>query len=499
MTGATALVMVVTLPLVGALLAVQFGRRGGAIGLVVALAVVATLLFLILRVAQDDIVMISVGGWDAPLGIALRADGLALAFLTMSAAVLTAVMLFARPIYAPHEAGGGTAETRSGYAFWPLALLVWGALNAIFLSRDLFNLYVGLEMLTIAAVALVAINGKAESIAAALRYMVFALTGSLLYLTGVGLIYAAHGTMDMVQIGGRVQGSAADPVATGLITAGLALKTALFPFHAWLPPAHACAPAPASAILSSLVPTASFYILFRFWFDAVPDLADARVMAGLGALGALAILFGSVMALRQERLKLIVAYSTVAQIGYLFIGFPLAIGDYSTQPWAGGAWSSVSFHAVSHGLAKAAMFLCAGLWVMAVGHDRLDGMKGLARAMPMTMLAFALSAVVLMGLPPSGGFTAKYLMMKSSFMTGNAIWAGVLILGGLLSAAYLYRAIAPAFSYEKATGLAPVALGLQLIPLALSLGGILLGLLSDAPLALLRIGMPAIVAGETGQ
>lgn len=494
MTPELALVLVAALPLIGALLAVVSGRRGGVVALVVAAGVAAALGILIAHIARGEVVLIAVGGWNAPLGITLRADGLAAVFLAMSAAVMTATLLFAQPMFAPRATETGSEEIRAAYAFWPLVLLLWGALNAIFLSQDLFNLYVGLELLTISAVALVAINGKAESIAAALRYMVFALMGSLLYLLGVGLIYAGHGTMDIAMIGARAEATNADLVAAGLITAGLALKTALFPFHTWLPPAHAGAPAPASAMLSALVPKASFYILFRFWFEAVPDLASDAIMSGLGGLGAMAVLFGSLMALQQDRLKLIIAYSTVAQIGYLFLVFPLASGDHSAQPWTAGVWTAASFLAVSHALAKSAMFLCAGVWMMAVGHDRLDGMKGLARAMPVTMFAFALAAIVLMGLPPSGGFTAKYLLLTAAFASGDWVWAAVLIVGGLLSAAYLYRAVVPAFSYDRAEGSSPVPLKLQALPLVLALAAILLGVFSDAPFAFAQIGKPLSAA-----
>ncbi|MFC3311209.1 proton-conducting transporter transmembrane domain-containing protein [Blastomonas aquatica] len=278
------------------------------------------------------------------------------------------------------------------------------------------------------------------------------------------------------------------------MTAGLAVKTALFPFHAWLAPAHAGAPAPASAILSALVPKASFVILLRLWFEALPGLTTPALLATLGGLGAAAVFYGSVLALRQNRLKLIIAYSTVAQIGYLFLVFPLAGGDSYAQPWAAGAWTGVIFQALSHGLAKAAMFLCAGVWIIAVGNDRLSGMRGLASATPMTMSAFGIAGVALVALPPSGGFTAKYLMLTAAFASGQTIWAVVLLLGGLLSAAYLYRPLAMAFSRDDDATFAPVPRSLQVAPLLLALAAILLGLGSQAPFSLIQTGRPAAAA-----
>lgn len=488
-----ALALVVALPLLGALLAVVAGRRGGALALGTLGATGLALAVVVGRVAQDGApVVLALGGWAPPLGIALRADGLAGAFLATSWLVLGAVMLQGLRGFGPQ--GDPPRETRAGFAFWPLVLLLWGALNAIFLSRDLFNLYVGLELLSLAAIALVAIERKPQTIAAALRYMVFALMGSLLYLLGAALLYAGHGTLDTTLLAARTGTGSADHVAAALITAGLAIKTALFPFHAWLPPAHAGAPAPASALLSGLVPKASFFILVQLWFGALPDLTGMALPLILASLGSVAVFYGGVMALRQARLKQIIAYSTVAQLGYLFLVFPLAGGESAAQPWAAGAWTGAMFHALSHALAKAAMFLCAGLWIIAVGHDRLDGLRGMARTTPMAAFAFALSAIVLMGLPPSGGFIAKYLMLTAAFASGQVVWAAVLVLGGLLAAAYFYRPVALCFARELPENLTPVSRAAQAVPLVLAVAAILLGLGSAAPFEFMQIGRPEAAA-----
>lgn len=499
MNASLAVVALVTAPLLTALLAVAVPRRGALLALMALAGIVAALLVLVPIVMELGVINLAVGGWQAPLGITLRADGLALAFLTMTALVMAAVLVCARPQFGGI---GHDREARSNWAFWPLTLMLWSALNVGFLSRDLFNLYVALELLTVAAVALVAIEGKAGSLAAALRYLMFALWGSLAYLLGAALLYSAYGTLDLALLAAQGIGLQTAPgsgavtiwIAAGLMTAGLAIKTALFPFHAWLPPAHSGAPAPASAMLSALVPKASFVILVRLWFEALPDLASPALLVTLGAMGAGAVFYGSLLALRQSRLKLIIAYSTVAQIGYLFLVFPLAGGDSFAQPWSAGAWTGVMFQALSHGLAKAAMFLCAGAWIIAVGHDRLEGMRGLARACPMTAFAFGLAAVTLIGLPPSGGFTAKYLMLTAAFASGQAIWGVVLVVGGVLAAAYLYRPLGMIFARDDAATFHAVPRALQLAPLVLALAAILLGVVSQAPFGLLQIGRPETAA-----
>jgi len=481
----TALIAGLTLPLLAALATVALPRRARrpAALLGTGLTLIASI-WLSAEVWQDGPVTLSLGGWQPPIGIVLRADGLGAALGVMTALVMTAVALAAR-----YEMATSVAGPRASFGFWPLMLLLWGALNAVFVSRDLFNLYVGLELITLTAVALVAISGKTEAIAAALRYLLFALAGSLLFLAGVIVTYAAHGTLDISLLAARTA-APADALALGMMTAGLLGKAALFPFHVWLPPAHSAAPAPASALLSALVPKAALLILLRLWFEAMPDRATPAVLLTLAALGAMAVIWGGIMALVQARLKLIVAYSTVAQLGYIFLVFPLAGGDGAAQPWAAGAWTGAMFQILSHGLAKAAMFLAAGIYIAAVGSDRLGELRGIARVLPMTGFAFALSAITLTGLPPSGGFTAKYLLMTAAFSSGQWAWALVLAGGGLLAAAYLYRPLAAIFAREITVAPRAIPRRWQVIPLGLAVMSVALGLLSAVPFEFLQIGRP---------
>ena len=245
-----------------------------------------------------------------------------------TAVVICAVGLFAR---ADFQTPQGMSEARAPLAFWTLLLALWGALNAVLLGDDLFNLFVALELLTFAAVPLVCLDGRAETLSAALRYLLFALLGSMLYLLGTVLLYGAYGTLDIVLLSERVRAEPAAWTAVTLMTVGLLAKTALFPLHLWLPPAHAGAPAPASAVLSALVVKGSFVLILRLWFDVMPGVPGHAAAQLLAALGAAAIVFGSVLALRQARLKMLIAYSTVAQIGYLFLMFPLAAGPGAAQ------------------------------------------------------------------------------------------------------------------------------------------------------------------------
>ena len=163
----------------------------------------------------------------------------------------------------------------------------------------------------------------------------------------------------------------------------------------------------------------SFFIVIRLWFDVMPGVVTLPSAQLLAALGAAAILFGSVVALRQERLKLLIAYSTLAQIGYLFLMFPLAFNAGSAQLQSGDALTGGLLQAISHATAKAAMFMAAGLIYTTLGHDRIAELHGIARALPMSVLAFALGGVALMGLPPSGAYLAKKLLLDAAAETGS--------------------------------------------------------------------------------
>ncbi len=496
------LILAPMLPLTGMMLGLALGGRQAErialatlpIGLAVALAIA-------LAVLQGDVpVQVDLGGWAPPLGVRLKADGLSAILLVTSALIVCAVGLYAR---ADFRVPAGVPEDRANLAFWTLLLGVWGALNAVFLGQDFFNLYVALELLTFSAVPLVCLDGRAETLAAALRYLLFALLGSVLYLLGAALIYGAYGTLDIGLIAAHVrEAGGAEPAAlaaAALMTAGLAAKTAIVPLHLWLPPAHAGAPAAASAVLSALVVKASFFLIVRIWFDAMPGLLAQSAAQVLAAMGAAAIVLGGVLALRQTRLKMLIAYSTLAQLGYLFLIFPLAASPETASAAAElgrapGAWTGGILQLVSHAFAKAAMFLAAGLIASAMGHDRIGELAGAARTLPVTVFAFGLAGLSLMGLPPSGGFAAKWLLLSAAVQTGQWWWTLVILGGGVLTGAYLYRVLAPTLMArgEAPVPLAPVARSRELTVLALALCSLALGLVPLSSFGLIGIGRAAI-------
>jgi multicomponent Na+:H+ antiporter subunit D len=475
-TASALLPWLVILPLAWAVTTLLLGPgRGARLAIATSAAQLALALLLAARLPETGVQSHLIGGWNTPLGIALRADGLATVMLVLTQAVALPMLLYARAYYRE-----GAAEARY---FWPLAGFLFAGLNALFLSADLFNIYVSLELAGLAAVGLVAAGGGSTQVAAALRYLFAALGGSMAYLLGVALVYGAMGTvsLDLLEMPSAGVAPLALAIAGLLMLLGLMLKAALFPFHGWLPSAHGGAPAPVSALLSALVVKAAFYLVLRLWSG--PFAALGEMIAWLPALlGAAAIGWGSVQAIRARRIKMLVAYSTVAQIGYLFLIFPL-LGNDAVAREAG------IMHAVAHGLAKAAMFAAAGVLIRATGQHYIAGLAGTASRLPLTLFAFGLAGVSLMGLPPSAGFLAKWLLIEAALARGHWLLVAVVLAGGLLAAVYVFRVLRQAF-IETGTpvALAPVPRVLEWCALVLAASSVLLGLRGVEILQLLAVG-----------
>jgi multicomponent Na+:H+ antiporter subunit D len=485
-TAAAAVTALIFAPLLGALAAWLIGRAWLADALAVLTAaglIVATALLSREAIAADGL-RIALGGHDAPLGIELAVDGLTLIMLWLAQIIALMIAIYVR----------GWAETTSpatALLFRVVWMLLWSGLNALFLSADLFNLYVTLEITTLAGVSMVAVAGSASALAAAMRYLQFALVGSIFYLLGVALIYAETGVLAMGLLQATGQASVAGYAALGTMTLGLLLKAALFPLHGWLPDGHSSAPSPASALLSALVVKAAAYLLLRIWIGPFGMTWTPMLAQAIGALGLAGILYASLQALRQTRLKLVIAYSTVAQLGYLLLLVPLA---------SVLAWQGVLYHALAHGLAKAAMFLAAGNVIRAIGNDRLENLTGMDRVLSGNLLVIAIAGISLAGLPPSGGFVGKWWIVLAALEAGQWWWAAGVAAGGLLAAAYVFRILQHGMSSPDSYAEAPLRFARDLPrtmlwpPYLLALAALALGFTGDLIAPLMNVGLPARIA-----
>lgn len=477
--------VVIALLLVTPLLALLSWRRqlpyAVTLGLVILLAALQLLLALILwrlLALQGALSWELFPGVGLP-GLSLRLDGLALLFVLLSSLIgafsaLQALQYFHRmPVLRQR--------------LWPRFWLLLPGLNLVWLAGDLITLYVAMEWVALCVAGLIALGNEEPSIRAALRYMQAVLLGTLAFLLGAVLLYSEYGTVVLAELASVMAPGVVPLLAMALITAGLVYRAALFPLHAWLPPAHGSSYAPLSALLSALVTKASFYTLARLWLDWGEALNTVALAQALGALGAVAILWGGWMACRQEKLKMLVAYSSVNQVGYFFLLFPLLLSGSAEAAALGrdGAMLQV----ISHALAKAALFMAAGNLVLAAGTDRLAGLAGITRLLPLSLFSFGLAGVSLMGLPPSGGFMAKWTLLQASLLSGQWWWALVLLAGGLLSAGYVFRVFRLSFQHrDDALAFHPQPLRAEWLPLVLALMAAGLGLLVVVPLEIMAIG-----------
>lgn len=408
-------------------------------------------------------------------------EGLAGLLILLTTLLVAGVAWHARGHLREH----GVPAGRSHW-LWPLLAAVWGFLTLIWLVSDLLTLYLALEGLGFCAVALMWLPGTREARRAGLYYLLASLSGSALILTSALLLYRHYGHLDFALL---AQASAEDPqwrwLALAGLSTGLLVKAGAFPLHTWLPPAHATAWAPVSALHAALIIKASLFLLIKLWWQLGP--AAAPSMQLLGWLGAAAVLWGGLLAWRQATLKKVVAYSTVSQMGYLLLLFPLmASAEEGARQLA---WQATWLLFITHALAKAAMFMAAGNLVLAMGCDDLKGLTGVGQQLPLSLLVFGVAGVSIMGLPPSGAFTAKWLLLESALAAGQWPWLLLLGLGSLLSAAYLFRVFAYCFTARaEAPPCRRVPSHLDIVPLGLALAALFLGLIAGWPVAWVQGG-----------
>ncbi|MCH8551541.1 MAG: NADH-ubiquinone oxidoreductase [Natronospirillum sp.] len=427
----TAALIALLLPLFTALCLLLLRSRSGVLVIVTSLLTLLAAAWSLYDVTVNGPQWLELGDWPPPLAIRFQLQPITALLLVFSAMIHLLVAVYA----------AGSQHSKTRYTdFWPLSCLLQGSLNALWLSGDLFNWYVTLELLGLAAVALVALSGR-KAYGPALNYLLLSLGASLVYLLGVALAYGRYGVLDISLLGAMTEADTTTRIAWWLMTLGLMLKAALWPFHLWLPRAHASAPTAVSALLSALVVKGPLFILWRLWSEGAPTELAVEAGPVLAVAGIAALILGGWSALRTPWLKSLVAYSTVAQLGYALMALGLLM--YWQLPALDAAlWLFV----LAHGLAKASMFLAAGELQASLGSKRVSALRGTTETMPVAMFAFAVAGGSLIGLPPSGGFLAKWLLLEPMFETVNHWpWVVGILLGTLISAGYVFRVVALAF------------------------------------------------------
>ncbi len=457
--------LLVAVPLAGAFICALAARKSRALADTLGTLTVALSLAMSISAVLSPPSTTCVGGWPAPMGILLSVDGLSSFMLLLVSLVAFLVM-----IYSLSYMNAYTGR----WQFHTLFLLMLAGMNGVVVTGDLFNLFVFLEVASIASYALVAFGTGKHELEAAFKYAVMGSLGSLFLLLGISFLYGYTGTLNMAHMAMRLGELGSAPVtvtALVLLLSGFALKAAIVPFHSWLPDAHPSAPAPISAMLSGvLIKALGVYTIARLVFNVFGPGPDLLTL--LKVLGAVSMGIGVILALRQWDMKRLLAYHSVSQVGYMILGLglgtPLGI--------LGGL-----FHLFNHSVFKSLLFLNSGAIEQATGTRNLREMGGLAGPMPTTSWTTLSASMSISGVPPFSGFWSKLIIVMACVEKGEWFYGSWAILVSILTLASFLKVTKFAFLGRLGKGLEkvrevpwPMKLGMAALAVLCILGGLML-------------------------
>jgi multicomponent Na+:H+ antiporter subunit D len=456
----------VVIPLVGALLA-GFLRRGGtafALALLVSWIMPFIAVAMLWQVLSSGPISYHLGGWEPPWGIEYRVDALNGLVLVLVSVVGAVIMPFARRSIAFE-----IEDWREAW-FYCMYLLCLTGLLGIAITGDAFNAFVFLEISSLSTYVLIALGPDRRALIAAFQYLIMGTIGATFYVIGIGLLYLLTGTLNMSDMAARLgqawPGQSQTVVAAlAFVTVGVSLKLALFPLHMWLPNAYAYAPSWATAFLSATATKVAIYLLVRFFFSIFGVAIEIRALPVteiIVALSLAAMFVASLIAVFETNLKRMLAYSSVAQIGYITLGIGLA----NQAGLTGGL-----VHLVNHALMKAALFLAVGAIFYRGCIVRLHDLAGIGRRMPLTMAAFTIAGFGLIGTPGTSGFISKWYLAIGALEKGWWVLVLLIMASSLLALVYVGRVLEVAWLREPAPAIAhatdpPLSMLLPLFALA---------------------------------
>ena len=429
----------VVVPLMAAPICLLF-RRAPAATWAIAMAVswfcLAVSVTLLLQVLDSGTIVYEMGGWAAPWGIEYRVD-LINAFVLVIVSAIGAVVT-------PYSWTSIRREVspRRVYLFFTMFNLCLSGLLGIAITGDAFNLFVFLEISALSGYALIAMARDRRALTAAYRYLVMGTVGATFYVIGVGLLYMMTGTLNMADLAVKlpqVAGTRTVLAALAFLTVGLGLKLAMFPLHTWLPNAYTRAPSVVTAFLAATATKVAVYALIRVYFTIfgqVDIFETVPIREVLMVLAIIAMFAGSLVAIFQENVKRLLAYSSIAQVGYMVLGISFA----TVTGLSGGI-----IHLFNHALMKCALFLVMGCVFYRVGGVNLKGFEGLGKRMPLTMAAFVVAGLSLIGVPLTVGFVSKWVLIQAALEQGMWPIAALIVASSLLAIIYIWRIVEVAY------------------------------------------------------
>ena len=382
-----------------------------------------SLIAILIAIWDKGTIIHEMGGWRPPYGIVLIKDHLSQLMLLIVNGVAFLTIIYSFSYIIRYE---------DYLRFFSLFMLMLAGMNGVVLTGDLFNLFVFLEIASIASYALVGYGVGAEELEASFKYLILGVLASILILFGIGMVYSVTGSVNMADVARYLlnhPGNRAILMATGLFLLGFGLKAGLVPFHAWLPDAHPSAPAPISAMLSGvLIKVLGIYALARVFFHVIgitPLIANIFVV-----IGGLSMIVGALMGFGQDDIKRLFAFSSISQMGYVMVGIGLG-----TPLGIIGAL----FHLLNHAGFKSLLFLSSGSIEGETGTRSLKKLGGLRNKMPVTSASSVVASLSISGVPPFNGFWSKLLILLAAFQVGNYWVAGVIVITAFLTLGYYLR------------------------------------------------------------
>lgn len=419
-------------------------RSAYGIALFASAAATAFSVLNLVRVLEEGRIRYFMAGWPPPIGIEYVLDPLSAFVILVINAVALTVLVHAR-LSVKAEIRG---ENR-GVPYYALVLLMLCGFNGIVATGDFFNLYVWLEISSLSLYGLIAAGDRGSPVAA-FRYLIMGVIGASFYLLGLGFVFIMTGSLNMADLAAILPHVRTEPpVIVGLVlmVTGMSIKMALFPLHGWLPDAYTMAPSSASALIAPTGTKVGAYVLIRMLFFVFGAEFAARtlpVTAVIGWLAAAAVVYGSIMAIAQKELKRMLAFSSIAQVGYIGIGIGLA------SPL--GLIGAV-LHVLNHAVMKALLFLVAGSFRLKIGHSRIDRFDvSVRRKMPWTTAAFTVGALSMVGVPPLAGFFSKWYLALGAVRAEKWVFLAVILVSSLLNAVYFFRVIERIYMKKEGQG-----------------------------------------------
>ena len=413
------LALPVLLPLLAAALTLGLGRHYRTQSVVAFTTLTASLVvaIMILVFSDEATLVLDVGSWAAPIGISLVGDRLAAIMLCTSLVVMVAVLAYSLAECTVHE-----SEDIPTPIFHPTYLVLCAGVNNAFLTGDMFNLYVGVEILLTSSFVLITLGGTRDRIRSGTVYVAVSMVGSAVFLIALAALYGACGTMNMAQLSMRL--TEIDPAVAMLIQTlflvGFGLKAAVFPLSAWLPDSYPTAPAPITAVFAGLLTKVGVYAIIRMQVLIFPESPVDIVLA---VVGILTMIVGILGAVAQDDIKRLLSFTLVSHIGFMIWGISLAntLGVASTI-----------FYAVHHILVQTTLFLVAGMMEKVGGSTSLRRLHSLAKISPLLAVWYLIPAFNLVGFPPLTGFLGK-LGLAEATATRNTPLAWALLAAGLIA------------------------------------------------------------------